>query len=271
MSLRDDTGDTPPPPFLQADALSALPAVRHGFFTRRGGVSEGIWRGLNVGSGSADNAAHVQENRRLAMAALGRGGHDLATLYQVHGADVVQLSFAPDMPARPRADAMVTRKAGLVLGILTADCVPVLFADPVAGVIGAAHAGWRGALAGVTANVIAAMQAMGAEPPRIHAAVGPAIGPDSYAVGPEFRRRFLAVDASYERYFRPDPEAADKTRFAIAAFVADGLQATGCGQVELLVEDTCAAPEMFFSYRRACQRGEPDYGRQLSAITLDGN
>jgi YfiH family protein len=247
---------------IRAVSLGGLP---HGFLGRRGGVSAGALAGLNVGYGSNDERAAIDENRRLAIAALAPAAA-LATVHQVHSAEVVRADAPWPKDERPRADAIVTDRPNLLLGILTADCAPVLFADHEAGVVGAAHAGWRGALAGVTDSTIAAMQRLGARRERIHAAVGPCIGQPSYEVDDAFRSRFVAEDPGNERFFATDP--AGKPHFALEAYVVHRLVAAGIDEVEALNLDTYAAPERFYSYRRATHRGEADYGRQLSAIAL---
>ncbi len=245
-----------------------FPSVRHAFFTREGGVSEGIYASLNCGFGSCDDAARVAENRRRAMGRLGLGSDALSTLYQVHSATVVEIArpFAPG--TAPRADAQVTATPGVALGILTADCAPVLFADEAAGVVGAAHAGWRGALSGVVEATVAAMERLGAARARIAAAIGPAIGRQSYEVGPEFRDAFFAADVANARFF--DAGRADRFRFDLPAYVESRLMAAGLGSVARIDADTCAAPDRFFSYRRVTLEGSGDYGRALAAIALEG-
>jgi YfiH family protein len=244
-----------------------LGKLRHGFLGRRGGVSIGELAGLNVGYGSGDDREAIDENRRRAVAAL-RPRAQLATVHQVHSADVVQADRPWQQEERPRADAMVSDKPGLLLGILTADCAPVLFADSQAGVIGAAHAGWRGALAGVTDSTLAAMERLGASRDRICAAVGPCIGPASYEVDEGFRARFLGDDPANARFFADGPEG--KPHFDLPRYVVHRLLAAGIGEVEALHLDTYAEPDRFYSYRRATHHGEADYGRQLSAIALAG-
>jgi YfiH family protein len=241
--------------------------LRHGFFTRGGGVSEGIFASLNCGLGSGDDAEKVAENRRRAMATLDLSREDLATCHQVHSATVIELDGVWPQAERPRADAMVTKKRGVALGILTADCAPVLFADPAAGVIGAAHAGWRGAVAGVLEATVAAMVRLGATPERIRAGIGPSIAQPSYEVGPEFPAPFLAADPADADLFRPAPRAGHFL-FDLPGYVARRLQRLGLGQVERSGGDTAAEAERFFSYRRSCLRREKDYGRELSAISL---
>ena len=253
---------------LRLAGLDRIAGIRHGFFTRAGGVSGGIYGSLNCGFGSDDSALNVAVNRERAMARLELDAEALVTVYQVHGAAVHVVG--KDAPAEPpRADAMVTRTPGAALGILTADCAPVLFADPEAGVIGAAHAGWRGALDGVLEATIAAMETLGATRTTIHAAIGPCIARVSYEVGPEFPELFTAVDPANERFFGPS-DRADHFMFDLEGFVAARLTAAGIAGVDPAGRDTCAEDEHFFSYRRTTLRGEPDYGRGLSAIALIG-
>ena len=247
---------------IHAVSLGGLP---HGFLGRRGGVSTGLVAGLNVGSGSNDNPAAVFRNRGLAIAAI-RPGAELASVHQVHSAEVVPVTRAWPLEERPRADGMATDRPGILLGIVTADCAPVLFADLDAGVVGAAHAGWRGALAGVTDATITAMERLGARREHIHAAVGPCIGQASYEVDEDFRARFLADDPDNARFFAES--AAGRPHFDLEDYVVHRLVAAGIDEVEALNLDTYADADRFFSYRRATHRGEPDYGRQLSAIAL---
>jgi purine-nucleoside/S-methyl-5'-thioadenosine phosphorylase / adenosine deaminase len=247
---------------IRAAALGDLP---HGFLGRGGGVSTGDHAGLNVGYGSTDERAAIDENRRRAVAAL-LPAAELATVHQIHSAEVVYAERAWPQGERPRADAMVTDRPKLLLGILTADCAPVLLADAGARVIGAAHAGWRGALAGVTDSAIMAMEALGARRENIHAAVGPCIGEPSYEVDESFRSRFLEEDPDNARFFVEG--SAEKPHFALEAYVVQRLVAAGVGEVEAFNLDTYAEPERFYSYRRATHLGESDYGRQLSAIAL---
>jgi YfiH family protein len=243
----------------------SLGAVPHGFLGRRGGVSKGVVAGLNVGSGSGDDPAAIFRNRALAIAAI-RPGAELATVHQCHSAEAVTLVRASPMDERPRADAMVTDRPNVLLGIVTADCAPVLFADGEAGVIGAAHAGWRGALAGVTDSAIEAMERLGARRDRIHAAVGPCIAQPSYEVDDAFRDRFLADNRDNARFFVEGP--GGRPHFDLEDYVVHRLVAAGIDEVEALNLDTYSDPDRFFSFRRATHRGEPDYGRQLSAIAL---
>lgn len=243
----------------------ALADVAHGFLGRRGGVSIGVLAGLNVGWGSSDDREAIAENRRRAVAAVSPGAR-LVTVHQVHSPDAVAVTAPFPDDARPHADAMVTDRPGLLLGILTADCAPVLFADPQAGVIGAAHAGWKGAIGGVTDATIAAMERLGARRERIAAAVGPCIAQASYEVDLAFRDRFVADDPANERFFVDG--RAGHARFDLEGYVAHRLAAAGIRRVELLGLDTYADPARFFSYRRATHRGEPDYGREISLIGL---
>jgi hypothetical protein len=247
---------------VRATSLGTIP---HGFLGRRGGVSVGEVAGLNVGYGSNDDRAAIEENRRLAIDAV-LPEADLATVHQVHSADAVFADHAWPLGERPHADAMVTDKRKLLLGILTADCAPVLFADSEAQVIGAAHAGWRGALAGVTDSTIEAMEKLGARRQRIAAVVGPCIAQLSYEVDEEFRARFSAQEPGSERFFIES--ATGRPHFDLPAYLVHRLVAAGVEQVEALHLDTYAEPERFYSYRRSTHRGEADYGRQVSLIGL---
>lgn len=249
---------------VRAIALGGTP---HGFLGRRGGVSTGTLAGLNVGYGSNDECGAIEENRALAIAAL-LPGAELATVHQVHSAQAVHVDRPWPREERPHADAMVTDRPNLLLGILTADCAPVLFADREAVVVGAAHAGWRGAIAGVTDATIAAMVKLGARRDHIHAAVGPCIAQASYEVDDAFRDRFIETDRDNGRFFVAGP--AGKPHFDLEAYVVHRLIAAGIGEVEALNLDTYGDPDRFYSYRRATHRGEADYGRQLSAIALLG-
>jgi hypothetical protein len=249
---------------VRAVSLGRLP---HGFLGRRGGVSVGECAGLNVGFGSNDDREAIAGNRRLAVAAL-LPDAELVTVHQIHSPEVVVASEPWPQNERPRADAMVTDTPNLLLGILTADCAPVLFADHKAVVVGAAHAGWRGALAGVTDATIEAMEKLGARRENIHAAVGPCIGQASYEVDDAFRARFLHVDADNARFFVASPSG--RPHFDLEAYVVHRLIAAGIDEIEALNLDTYAEPERFFSYRRSTHHGEADYGRQLSAIAIPG-
>jgi hypothetical protein len=250
---------------LKAANLSQ-PKVVHGFFGRTGGVSEGIYASLNCGPGSGDARALVLENRRRALAALFPEA-SLVTLYQVHSASAVTVTEPWGIADNPKADAVATDRAGIALGILTADCVPILLADASAHVIGAAHAGWNGALAGVVEAVLAAMERLGARRARIAAAIGPAIRQAAYEVGPEFEARFRTADPSNARFFLPGSRAGH-WQFDLPGYVGNRLNAAGVGQVETIAACTYAREADFFSYRRATHRKEPDYGRALSAILL---
>ena len=255
---------------LTAEHLSATKGLRHAFFTREGGVSEGIFAALNVGLGSSDNPDHVHENRRRATATLDVAPDALVTAYQVHSAKVAVVEKPWKPGSAPQVDGMVTRRRGVALGILTADCAPILLADVKAGVIGAAHAGWKGAISGVIEATVEAMTKLGAKPNRILAAIGPCIAQDSYEVGPEFPAPFVAEDPMNGRHFRADynSDGEPRWRFDLSGYVSDKLERLGLAAVEILPYDTCADDRHFFSYRRACLRGEKDYGRGLSAIVL---
>ena len=247
---------------LRAPALGDVP---HGFAGRQGGVSTGVCAGLNVGLGSEDDRLAILRNRDLARDAL-LPGATLVTVRQVHSPDVVTVTAPIAEDERPEADAMVTRTPGLILGILTADCVPVLFADREAGVIGAAHAGWKGAISGVTDRTIAAMEMLGATRAGIACAIGPCIGRASYEVTLDFAERFERDDADNARFFSAG--RAGHCQFDIAAYVASRLHAAGIGRISLLDEDTYSQADRFFSYRRSCHAQESDYGRQISMIAL---
>lgn len=253
---------------LTIGSLNGLPAVRHAFFSRNGGVSEGLFTSLNCGYGSGDDKAHVSENRRRAMAQIDLEAERLVTAYQVHSPDVVEVKTPWQRDDAPKADAMVTREPGLALGILTADCVPVLFADPEARVVGAAHAGWKGALHGVLKATVDAMCALGASPKKIQAGIGPAISQRSYEVGPEFPAPFLDQQPGHRDLFCPSKRDGH-FHFDLKGYVARRLVEAGLTSVQTLPCDTCAEDSRFFSYRRACHRQEGDYGRGLSAIYLE--
>jgi len=252
---------------IEAPALSALAGIRHGFFTRVGGVSEGIYASLNGGIGSRDAPEKVAENRARMAAALEVRPERLLTAYQTHSADVVTAAIPWTPDTRPRADAIVTRARGLAIGVTTADCGPVLFADPEAGVIGAAHAGWRGAFHGVLEATVEAMERCGADRSRIVAALGPMIRQPNYEVGPEFVARFKAADAANERFFKASARA-DHALFDLAGYIAARLRRGGIDHIEDIGRCTYARPGEFFSYRGSTHRGEPDYGRHVNGIAL---
>jgi YfiH family protein len=254
-------------PFLTSPLLAELPGVRHAFFTRQGGVSQGLFESLNVGVGSGDDPARVAENRMRAASAMGQDAAALATCYQIHSATAV-IAQAPFGAERPQADAVVTRTPGVICGALAADCAPVLIADPQAQIVAAVHAGWRGALAGVVGAAVESMVALGGEPGRMSAAVGPCIGPASYEVGLEFQEAFVAADAANDCFFAPGawPE---KRLFDLPAYVLSRLAAAGVARAEWTGRDTLAEEAWFFSNRRAVHRRERDYGRLLSAISLE--
>lgn len=244
--------------------LLELPGVRHAFFTRNGGVSKGVYASLNVGLGSSDDRAAVDENRRRCAAHF--GAKAIVTAHQVHSA----AALAADGPwpaAPPQGDGVVSAAAGLVVGALAADCAPVLLADPQARVVGAAHAGWKGALGGVVEATVAKMEQLGARREHLCGAVGPCIGPRSYEVGLEFVERFVADDPTFGRFFAASPDR-EKRMFDLPAFVLGRLKAAGVSACEWIGHDTCAEPADFFSNRRAFKMGERDYGRLLSAIML---
>lgn len=247
---------------LESPLLAGVP---HGFLGRRGGVSTGLYAGLNVGLGSDDAQPAIHANRAIARDAV-LAGASLVTMHQVHSADVVTVAGPVALSDRPHADAMVTDCPGVLLGILTADCVPVLFADQRAGVVGAAHAGWKGAIGGVTDNSIAAMVALGARRENIVAAIGPCIGRASYEVSDAFATPFIDEDVENGRFFAAGRPG--HLMFDIAGYVAARLQRAGIDRVAILDEDTCAQPDRFFSYRRSCLRGEAGYGRQISLIAV---
>jgi polyphenol oxidase len=251
----------------QVDVIKAktLSAMLHGFLGRRGGVSFGTHLGLNVGLGSDDDPALVAENRRRAAQAV-HPGAKLVTLHQVHSATAITVIAPFPDQARPHADALVTDRPGLLLGILTADCGPILLADQQAGVIGAAHAGWKGALGGVTDSVIAEMEKLGADRSRIAAAIGPCIARTSYEVDDGFARRFEDHDPANERFFSPGREGHHQ--FDLEGYIALRLASAGITRIEALGLDTYADQDRFFSFRRATHKGEADYGRQISLIAL---
>lgn len=240
--------------------------VRHGFFTRQGGVSEGIYASLNTGVGSNDDAALVAENRRRIAAHLGGTPDDLAACYQVHSA-IAHVAEAGWKGHRPEGDASVTRVSGVICGVLTADCAPILLADATAGVVGAAHAGWKGALGGIIASTVEAMRGLGADPSRMVAVVGPCIAQASYEVGADYQDRFEAEAPGSGQFFS-EGAAPDKRMFDLPGFVLWRLERAGVGEAAWTGHDTRADEALFFSNRRAFLAGEPDFGRQMSAIAL---
>jgi YfiH family protein len=249
---------------LEIITARALGPIRHGFFTRRGGASSGVFEGLNCGVGSSDQSDMVRINRARAAEAMGVAPDRLVTLHQVHSSDAVTLTAPPDGPLR--ADAMATAAPGLALGILTADCQPVLFADAATGVVGAAHAGWKGALDGVLEATLDAMERLGAHRERVGAAVGPTISQRAYEVGPEFLERFIDEDPAFSRFFVNGRE--DRCLFDLPGFVLDRLRTAGVDEAGWIGACTYADPERYFSFRRATHAGESDYGRLISAIVL---
>jgi YfiH family protein len=253
---------------ISLDALGSDGGVRHAFFTRQGGVSEGLYRSLNCGFGSGDAAERVGRNRAIAMTRLGVAADRLLTCRQIHSAAIVTVEKPWCREEAPSADGMVSAVPGLALGVLTADCAPVLLHDPVARVVGAAHAGWRGALRGVIEETIARMEAIGADRRRVRAGIGPCIGRASYEVGPEFPQPMVAEDRAAEAYFAPAPRAGH-FMFDLAGYVEHRLASAGVSLMQRAPYDTLADEARFFSYRRACLRGETAFGLGLSAIVLE--
>ena len=245
-----------------------LAGVRHAFFTRNGGVSGGLYATLNGGLGPHDDVASVAENRARMAQALGVKPHALLTSYQTHSPDVAIVDAPWSGNARPRADAIVTRAPGLAVGVTTADCGPILLADPVGRVIGAAHVGWRGALAGIVEATVAAMKRLGARPERIVAALGPMIRQQNYEVGPDLIKRFAAEDAASERFFAAAARDGHAL-FDLAGYICGRLSRAGVRRVEDVALCTYADAAQFFSYRRSTHKGESDYGRHVSAIALE--
>jgi polyphenol oxidase len=251
---------------VTADTLT-VPGIHHAFFTREGGVSSGLYQSLNGGTGSRDSAGHVAENRTRMATSLGVAPSHFLTAYQIHSPEVVVAEAPWASEARPRADAIVTRTPALAIGITTADCGPILFADPKARVIGAAHAGWRGALSGVAEAAIAAMEQLGATRSQIRAALGPMIRQPNYEVGPDLIDRFAAEDPSCKPFFAPAMRAGH-AQFDLGGYIAARLRRCGVGQIEDIGLCTYADPSLFYSYRRATHRAEDDYGRHVNAIAL---
>lgn len=243
------------------------PGTQYGFFSREDGVSQGLYASRNCGFGSGDARENVARNRQRCLDDLNVPGARLMTVRQVHGTKAMIIDQAWDPEAAPQADALVTDRSGLALGILAADCAPVLLADGTTGVIGAAHAGWKGALAGVLDQTLAAMAGLGAVPARVTAIIGPCIGPESYEVGGEFRDRFLAETPTNDRFFRP-ADRPGHAQFDLAGYCAQRLRGAGVTEIAITGIDTLTEENRWFSYRRATLRGEPDYGRCLSSICL---
>lgn len=252
---------------LESPLLAAIPGLRHAFFTREGGVSQGIYGSLNGGIGSSDDAADVAENRRRMAETMGVTLENFLSVYQVHSPDAVVATGPWQGSARPKADAMVTANAGLAIGVTAADCGPVLLVDPKARVIGAAHAGWKGALTGVLESTVEAMERLGAERGRLVAAIGPLIRQHSYEVGSEFVERFIEADAENTVYFMPS-RREHHSMFDLAGFIRMRLDQAGVSVIDDLGIDTYS-DERFFSYRRSVHRKEPDYGRHVHAIVLE--
>jgi YfiH family protein len=252
---------------LASTLLVAVPGLRHGFFSREGGVSGGIYASLNGGIGSQDDQDHVAENRRRMAAAMGVKPSHFLTAFQIHSPDVAVAETPWDTASRPRVDAIVTRVEGLAIGVTAADCGPVLMVDPSARVIGAAHAGWKGALSGVLESTIDAMEKLGAGRAAMVAAIGPLIRQASYEVGQEFVERFIETDAENVRFFIPSTRSG-RAMFDLGGFIRMRLEHAGVAVIDDLGIDTYA-DERFYSYRRSVHRGEPDYGRHVHAIALE--
>lgn len=250
---------------VRSAMLSQLSGIVHGFYGRAGGVSTGMYESLNAGPGSNDDVASVAENRRRIASDMGVTPDRLLSAYQVHSADAIMVD-KPFSGERPKVDALVTRCPSLATTILTADCAPILFADPSARIVAAAHAGWKGAIGGILEATLEKMCKLGASKARIVAAVGPCIAQASYEVGPEFVSTFLETDSAYERFFVPGRD--DRSMFDLKAFCAARLRKAGVGAIDVLPHDTCALADNFFSNRRRNLAGEPDYGRNLSAIRI---
>jgi YfiH family protein len=257
------------PTYLQSDELAAVPGISHGFFTRKGGVSNDIYDSLNCGFGSSDDPQKVAENRLRVSCILGVEPSQLTSVYQVHGTHVHIIEERADQVVQKRADAMATNIPGCALAILTADCAPVLFANPDANVVAAAHAGWRGTLDGIISSTVSAMTELGADPAKTTASVGPCIGSKTYEVGPEFPDAFIEQCPENRQFFTAAP-CPGHFLFDLPGFITSVLSDAGVGLVEHVIRDTLSDEDNFFSYRRARHRGETDYGRQISAITLIG-
>lgn len=252
---------------IQSEALARHGRIAHGFFGRQGGVSEGIYAALNCGLGSKDARGVVGENRGRVADHLGTAPDRLLTAHQHHSVDAVVVTEPWTFETMPKADVLVTATRGIAVGALAADCAPVLFADAAAGIVAAAHAGWKGALGGVLESAVATMEKLGARRSRVVGALGPCIGPEAYEVGPEFEANFISQSPENQRFFRR-PSAAARSYFDLPAFVLARLGAMGLGKVESCARCTYSHPDDYFSYRRTTHRREPDYGRQISAIVL---
>jgi hypothetical protein len=250
-----------------ADCLSILPEVRHGFFTRQGGVSSGLYRSLNCGAGSNDDRVSVIENRSRVAQHLGSSHGDVVTLYQVHSAEALIIDRPMAREELPQADSLVTKRRGLAIGVLTADCAPILFADPRAKVVAAAHAGWRGALSGVLEATIQKMLELGASKRDIRAAVGPCISQAAYQVGPEFEAEFIKQNNNLSRFFIRKP-GQPRPYFDLPGFAQARLKSLDLAAIEMTAHCTYGNESLFYSYRRSQHRREPDYGRQISAIVV---
>lgn len=255
------------PQIVTSPEFSKAKNIEHGFFTRKGGVSEGIYSSLNLGAGSHDKIDNVKKNRQIAMDFFGFEEKNLHSLYQVHSNKVITVSG--QFEKRIEADAMVSKTANIILGILTADCTPVLFADNKNKIIGAAHAGWKGAITGILQNTIIAMEQLGAQKQNIMAVIGPTISQSSYEVGKEFYDRFAQESDENSKFFKPSVRA-EYFQFDLPAYVAFQLQLSGIKSVTDVKMDTYSDEENFFSYRRSCHKNEPDYGRNLSVIAIKG-
>jgi purine-nucleoside/S-methyl-5'-thioadenosine phosphorylase / adenosine deaminase len=252
---------------ITLSALDCGAGIRHAFFTREGGVSDGLYASLNCGFGSRDDPQKVEQNCAIAASRLGVARQRLVSCHQIHGTTAVTVVRPWQRRENPRADAMVTAVPGIALGVLAADCAPVLFADATARIVGAAHGGWRGALAGVMEATVAAMAALGAKPGRIRAGIGPCIAQSSYEVGPEFAAAFAVADRDSGGFFRPAPRVGHAL-FDLPGYIAHRLARLGLAAIEHTPHDTAAEEALFFSYRRARRQGESDYGRGLAAIML---
>ena len=252
---------------LASSLLAAIPGIRHAFFTREGGVSDGVYDSLNGGLGSNDEPARIAENRRRMAEQLGVAPSHFLSVHQIHSPDAVVASGPWDGAVRPKADAIVTRNEGLAIGVTTADCGPILFVDPKTRVIGAAHAGWKGALTGILESTVDAMEKLGADRSGMVAAIGPLIRQSSYEVGHEFVERFIEADAGNALFFLPG-ERNGHSMFDLAGFIRMRLENAGVLMIDDLGIDTYA-DERFYSYRRSVHRKEPDYGRLVHAIALE--